>query len=115
MKRFVIELGMGVDLHGGDVTKATKKAMKDAISHSCLCGLVETVQPKKVEVRAEIACPYPERLDLEALKDVLPIGELVIESVKEGGMQTQGLHVDELGAGDQIVVSLVSLTVCVAL
>lgn len=115
MKRFIIELGMGADLHGGDVTKATQKAMKDAISHCCLCGLTETIRPKKIQVRASIACPCPEQLDLEALNGILPIGELVIESVSEGGMQTKGLHVSELGEGDQIVISLVALTVYVAL
>lgn len=46
---------------------------------------------------------------------MFPIGELVIESVSEGGMQTKGLHVSELGEGDQIVISLVALTVYVAL
>ena len=41
MDRFVIEIGMGVDFHGQDVTKAAVKAAKDAISKSCLIGLDE--------------------------------------------------------------------------
>jgi hypothetical protein len=41
MKRFVIEFGYGIDLHGQDVNNAAAKAVKDAISHSCLSGLVE--------------------------------------------------------------------------
>jgi len=40
-KRFVVELGYGADLHGGDVTKAAQRAVKDAISRSCLCGLFD--------------------------------------------------------------------------
>ena len=36
MKRFIVELGMGTDLHGGDVTKAAKRAVRDAVSKSCL-------------------------------------------------------------------------------
>ena len=43
MGRFIIELGMGADLHGQDVTKAAKKAVEDAISMSCLCGLREVL------------------------------------------------------------------------
>ena len=34
-KRFVVEIGSGVDLHGEDVTKAACRAVKDAISRSC--------------------------------------------------------------------------------
>ena len=41
MKKYIVELGLGSDFHGQDVTKAAKKAAKDAISHSCLCGLEE--------------------------------------------------------------------------
>ena len=33
-KRFLVEFGTGVDLHGGNVTKAAQKALRDAISHS---------------------------------------------------------------------------------
>ncbi|MBQ1434455.1 MAG: Lin0512 family protein, partial [Clostridia bacterium] len=32
-KRFIIEFGTGVDVHGIDVTKAAQKAVKDAVSH----------------------------------------------------------------------------------
>ena len=31
-KRFIVEIGTGVDLHGEDVTKAACRAVKDAIS-----------------------------------------------------------------------------------
>lgn len=37
MKKFIVEFGMGTDFHGQDVTKAAKKAVKDAVSRSCLC------------------------------------------------------------------------------
>jgi uncharacterized protein (TIGR02058 family) len=33
IKRYVVEFGYGVDLHGQDVNKAAQKAVKDAISH----------------------------------------------------------------------------------
>ena len=39
MGRYIIEFGMGTDFHGQDVTKAACKAVKDAVSRSCLCGL----------------------------------------------------------------------------
>ena len=40
-KRFVLEFGTGIDLHGEDNTKAACRAVKDAVSRSCLCGLLE--------------------------------------------------------------------------
>ncbi len=113
-KRYIIEIGTGLDLHGGDVTKATIKAVKDAMSHSCLCGISELLElddPSKMKVRIKIACPHPERVDQNAVLAVLPGGNGIIEEILEGGLSTQGLHVDVLGAGDQIVVSVVSLTV----
>ncbi len=33
-KRYIAEFCTGVDLHGGDVTKAAKKAVRDAVSQS---------------------------------------------------------------------------------
>ena len=34
--RCVTEIGMGVDVHGRDATKAAKRAVSDAIRHSSL-------------------------------------------------------------------------------
>ena len=36
LKRYVTEMGMGIDVHGGDYTKAAKRAVSDAIRHSSL-------------------------------------------------------------------------------
>ena len=49
MRRFIVELGMGSDLHGGDVTKAAMRAVRDAVSRSCLCGLFEVAGLKRPE------------------------------------------------------------------
>jgi uncharacterized protein (TIGR02058 family) len=38
-KRFIVELGYGADLHGRDMTKAACRAVQDALSRNCLCGL----------------------------------------------------------------------------
>ena len=35
---------MGIDQHGQDPTNAARKAVEDAISRSCLCGLVEVAR-----------------------------------------------------------------------
>ena len=36
MKRAILEIGMGNDLHGGDYTKAAQRAVNDALHHSSL-------------------------------------------------------------------------------
>ena len=35
-KRLVVEMGMGVDIRGGDYTKAAVRALKDALWHNSL-------------------------------------------------------------------------------
>lgn len=34
--RWITEMGMGVDVHGGDYTKAARRAVSDALRHSSL-------------------------------------------------------------------------------
>ncbi len=95
-KRFIIELGTGVDLHGEDATEAACRAVKNAISSSCLCGLAEVLDPKAVkgiEVEILIATPKPESVDTDQVKGMVPIGERTV-TVIEGGMTAQGLMVE---------------------
>ena len=117
-RRFVIELGWGSDLHGQDVTKASKKAVKDAISRSCLCGLSEVLGMddfNNMKVNVSVNTPYPERVDKEAVLSVLPFGRKHIE-VKEGGMETPGMFVKALGDEvDSIVVANAAIEVMVEL
>ena len=69
-KRYLIEIGTGVDMHGGDMTGAALKAIKDAMSHCCMAGVKEihNTGPQDITLRIKICCPKPEKLDLEALR-----------------------------------------------
>lgn len=115
-KRFVVEVGTGVDLHGENVTETACKAVRDAISRSCLSGLVEILglgSMESVEIDILVACPNPERVDLEKVKEVVPIGRKTVRAVL-GGLQAQGLCVARFGPGcDQIVMANAALTVYV--
>jgi len=114
MKRFVIEWGTGVDIHGGNVTEAACRAVKDALSHCCLCGISEVVglqDRSKMHVHVKIACPYPEKLDTEEVLKLLPVGTCHIDEVVEGGMTVKGMHVADMGPGSEIVMALAALTV----
>jgi uncharacterized protein (TIGR02058 family) len=117
LKRFIIEFGMGADLHGQDVTKAAKRAIKDAVSHSCLCGLIDIFNfdhPNRMHIRLKVGVPHSERLDLEEIKKAVPFGQVELEVV-EGGLESEGLNLPVLGDGDRIVIAVASLTVLVDL
>ncbi|MBF0530793.1 MAG: Lin0512 family protein [Deltaproteobacteria bacterium] len=115
-KRFIVELGTGADLHGENVTEAACRAVKDAISKSCLCGLAEILNLKnfkEIDIEILVACPKPEQVDLEKVKAVVPIGRKTAQAVL-GGMQTRGLCVPMFGPEcDQIMVANASITVWV--
>ena len=115
-KRFIVELGTGIDLHGEDVTEASRRAVNDAVSRSCLCGLLEVMQLKgldEIDVEILVACPNPEMVDLEKVKGMVPIGRKTAAAV-QGGMVAQGLCVPRFGAGcDRIMVANAAITVWV--
>jgi uncharacterized protein (TIGR02058 family) len=113
-KRFIVEIGTGIDIHGENVTKAACRAVKDAVSRSCLCGLLEILNLKNledVEVDIQVASPHPDQVDLEKVKAEVPIGRKTARAV-EGGMIAQGLCVPQFApACDRIVVANAAVTV----
>ncbi len=115
-KRFIVELGTGADLHGEDVTKAACRAVKDAISRSCLCGLVEIMgieDLQAIQVDILIASPRPDEVDLEQVKATAPVGQKTACSVI-GGMVVAGLCVPNFAPNcDQIVVANAAVTVSI--
>lgn len=113
-KRYIIELGTGLDLHGQNYTEAAKRAVRNAISDQCLCGLSEIMElkdPSKMMVDVTIAATEPEKVDAEAVLEVLPFGEKTI-NVVDGGMSVPGMLVESLGdKTDAIVVVNAAVTV----
>jgi uncharacterized protein (TIGR02058 family) len=115
-KRFIVEFGMGTDLHGQDVTKASCRAVKDAISRSCLCGLQEILALPRLDdmvVEVMIATPYPDRVDQETVLFEIPFGHKTIKVV-EGGLAVPTLF-DELQGdiNEDTVVAVAAVTVWV--
>jgi uncharacterized protein (TIGR02058 family) len=114
--RFIVEIGTGADLHGEDVTKAACRAVKDAISRSCLCGLVEIMgiaDLQLIQVDILVASPRPSDVDLEQVKATAPIGQKTARSVA-GGMVVKGLCVPDFAPDcNQIVVVNAAVTVSI--
>lgn len=114
-KRYIVEIGTGMDFHGGDVTNAAQKAVKDAVSHSCLCGLFDIIgiqNPNEMHIEVKIACPYPEKINRQKVLSAVPFGSTELQLV-EGGLAVRGLELPDLGDGDTIVVAVAALTVYV--
>ncbi|OAT86620.1 Lin0512 family protein [Desulfotomaculum copahuensis] len=106
LKRYIIEFGSGIDFHGQDATGAARKAVKDAISHSCLCGLPEIfgmMDLNKMVVDVTVAVPLPEKVDGEQVLAEIPFGCKSIKVV-DGGMQVPGLFLPALGDGDDSII-----------
>ena len=90
-RRYLVEVGTGVDLHGEDETKAAKKAVKDAISHSSMVGLGQLFKIKSFSeleealmVDVTIATPNPEKVDGDTVLATLPEGKRRINVIKGG-------------------------------
>lgn len=112
-RRYLIEIGTGVDMHGGDMTKAAQKAVKDAMSHCCMAGIREIhgAGPQRIALRVQISCPRPEELDLERVREPVNFYEDVELVPVSGGAAERGLHVAEMGKGDTLVVAVAIITV----
>ncbi len=115
-KRFAIELGYAADLHGENMTKAAVRAVKDAVSRICLCGIVEICgrdQFQGVYVHADVAVPDPDAVDRDAVLACIPIGSTSLTLAK-GGMRVAGIEVPCFAPGvSDIVVACAALTVSI--
>ena len=81
----VFEFGMGVDVHGGDGTKAACRAVSDAIRHSSL-PFFRDVRERggKMFVAVTVGVPDPASVDVERVKKELPHGEITVRAVPGG-------------------------------
>ena len=84
--RCITEMGMGVDVHGKDGTKAARRAVSDAIRHSSL-GFFRMLgkTAKDMFVDVTIAVPNPETVDKEAVAKELPYGTAAVSTPDGSG------------------------------
>lgn len=85
--RCIMEMGMGVDVHGRNYTLAAERAVFDAIHHSSLGFqrmLGKTADDMQVDIT--IGVPNPEAVDRDAVAAVLPHGSGRVTAV-QGGLE----------------------------
>ena len=84
-RRIILEMGTGNDLHGGDYTKAAKRAVQDALHHSSLVLFRNLdIDPKSMDIELTLAAPEPDKIDVEAVAATLPYGTVTTKAVKGG-------------------------------
>ena len=100
LKRIILELGTGNDLHGSDYTKAALRAVQDALHHSSLSFMLTLgLDSSKLHVEVTIGVQRPEKVDAAKVKASLPRGTVTVKVVK-GGLDVPGE-----GAHDAIVIA----------
>ena len=115
-KRFIIEMGMGIDQHGQDPTVAAARAVRNAIAHNALLGIWEVAglsHPNEMMVEVQVAVPYPEAVRSEEVLAVLPFGQKSL-NLKTGGMVVPGRAITELDdKNDEMLIAVAAVTVWV--
>ncbi len=116
-KRFVIEMGMGIDQHGQDPTVAASRAVRNAIAHNALPGIWEVAglnHPDEMIVEVQVAVPFPEQVREAEVLSVLPFGKKTLK-VETGGMIVQGRAIAEFNdKNDDMYIAVASVTVWIA-
>jgi len=99
-QRFIIEMGMGNDLHGMDYQKAATRAIEDAIRHSTLPIFLNTeIAHTEMRVAVTVGVQEPDKLDTDALTKGLPRGRAQVRAVRGGQ------NVTDPGSGETLVIA----------
>jgi uncharacterized protein (TIGR02058 family) len=104
LKRCLIEIGCGVDLHGSDSTKAAQRAIADAFARNNISfhTLARTFRAdlSTMEIDATIGVPRPETVDRQVVLASLPGGNTKL-TVEDEGLQVP----DEVGPDATVIAS----------
>ena len=88
LKRMVMELGMGTDIRGQDYTKASVRAVENALRQNSL-NVADAFGCSRDDMHVKIllGAVRPDQVDVKRVAETLPYGkpEVVVE---KGGMDT---------------------------
>jgi uncharacterized protein (TIGR02058 family) len=106
LRRVILEMGSGNDLHGGDYTKAAIRAVQDALHHSSLTMIrTLSVDVATMQVNVTIGVQQPGAVDTEKVAATLPVGQVAVTAVKGG------LDIDDEEIGDTAVIASAAVEV----
>ena len=107
LTRYVTEMGMGVDVHGGDYTKAARRAVADAIRHSSLNFFSAlNKSPQDMRITVKIGAGDPDAVDTGEVAKELPYGSVAVEP------ERGGLDVPAANGTDLMVMVNAAVLVC---
>jgi len=107
-----LEMGMGVDLVGEDMTKAARRAVREAINRTSLPGvghLLPGGDRSRMRVGVTIAVPRPDEVDRDAVAAEFPYGTVTVTPV-QGGLRTPN-GTDHGPGRDHLVVAVAVVAV----
>ncbi|WCJ27174.1 hypothetical protein M5689_008941 [Euphorbia peplus] len=104
IKLLFVEMGVGYDQHGQDITVAAMRACRDAISSNSIPafrrGSIPGVSFEQMKLQIKLGVPQPlqQSLDVERVKSVFPYGKILNVEVVDGGLIcSSGVCVEEMG------------------
>ncbi|KAJ7968689.1 3R-hydroxymyristoyl-dehydratase-hydroxymyristoyl ACP dehydrase isoform 1 [Quillaja saponaria] len=104
IKLLFVEMGVGYDQHGQDITAAAMRACRDAISSNSIPafrrGSIPGVTFEQMKLQIKLGVPHSlqQSLDIERIKSVFPYGKIVNVEIVDGGLIcSSGVHVEEMG------------------
>jgi len=105
-ERWITEMGMGVDVHGCDYTKAAKRAVSDALRHSSLNFFDPTGKSRDdMHVEVVIGVAKPDAVDIESIAAEVPYGTVMVRPT------TGGLDIENSVDTDGIVIANAAILV----
>ena len=85
LNRWITEMGLGVDVHGSDYTKAAKRAVSDALRHSSLNFFdVAGKSVSDMHVEVVIGATRVDAIDSESVAKEIPYGTVTVTVVPGG-------------------------------
>jgi len=107
-----LEMGIGVDLVGEDMTKAASRAAREAIGRTSLPGigrLLPDGDRRHMQVRVTVAVPRPDEVDPALVAEEFPYGDVRITAVRGGLRMPNGT---DSGPGqDHLIVAVAVVAV----
>ncbi|GAQ89103.1 hypothetical protein KFL_004870080 [Klebsormidium nitens] len=99
-----VEMGVGYDQHGQDITSAAVKACKNAITSNSIpafrTGAIPGVSWGEMKLKVVLGVPREaaHELDIPKVKAIFPYGDIIDVEVKDGGLVcSSGVAIEALG------------------